>query len=102
MTSSTFTMVGAAGQSLFIASNAFQDSFARHKRSQGLPAQTISFGPVLEALSVTDPPSLQVELQRNGILSITEYEFLSLFELALASETMPQGYAGDSFAGLTC
>ena len=99
MTSSTFTMVGAAGQSLSIASNTFQDSFARHRRSQGLPAQTISFAPVLEALSVADPPSVQVALQRNGISSITEYEFLSLFELALASETMPQDYAGDSFAG---
>ena len=98
MTYSTFTMAGAAGQSLFVASNAFQDSFARHRRSQGLPAQTISSGPVLEALSVADPPLVQVELQRNGISSITEYEFLSLFELALASETMPQGYAGDFFA----
>jgi hypothetical protein len=97
MTSSIVAMVGAARPGLFIAANAFQDSFARHRRAQGLPAQTISFGPVLEVGSVADPPSVQVALQRNGLSSITEYEFLRLFELALASEKLPQDYASDPF-----
>jgi hypothetical protein len=99
MTSSVVGMVGGARQDLLTAANTFQDSFARHRRSQGLPAQTISFGPVLEVGSVADPSSVQTALQRIGLSSITEYEFLKLFELALASPDCPQDYSGDSFTG---
>lgn len=95
MTSSVVGIIGGARQYLLSAANIFQDSLARHRRSQGLPGQLISFSPVLEVGSVADTLSVQTALQRIGLSSITEYEFLKLFELVLASPNLPPDCSGD-------
>ncbi|RYP81008.1 hypothetical protein DL769_002188 [Monosporascus sp. CRB-8-3] len=82
MTSSIVATVGSATQSAYAAANAFQDSFARFRLSQALPATSLALGLILEVGSVSDSVEFQQILQRNITYGISETEFLQLVEAA--------------------
>lgn len=73
-------MIGTATQGAYCAANAFQDSFARYRKQQGLPAQAIALGLILEVGFVSQLQEVQKALMRNGVYGTSEYEFLELFE----------------------
>lgn len=83
MTSSIVTMIGTASQGSYCAGNAFQDAFARHRHSLGLPAQAFALGMILEVGFVSALPQVQQSLMRNGVYGTGEHEFLRIFEASL-------------------
>ncbi|EGX93678.1 polyketide synthase, putative [Cordyceps militaris CM01] len=83
MTSSIVGTVGTPSQGAYTAANAFQDAFARFRRSQSLPATALGLGLILEVGSVSGSLAFQQMLQRNATYGVSETEFLQLFEGAL-------------------
>ncbi|EED13647.1 polyketide synthase, putative [Talaromyces stipitatus ATCC 10500] len=83
MTSSIVGSVGTASQGAYTAANAFQDSFAKYRLSQSLPATSIGLGLILEVGSVSSSIGFQQMLQRNATYGVSETEFLQLLEGAL-------------------
>ncbi len=100
MTSSIVTMIGTATQGSYCAGNAFQDAFARHRRSLGLPAQSFALGMILQVGFVSQLPEVQKSLMRNGVYGTGELEFLKLLEASfVAPAPDPTWSATDPLAG---
>lgn len=89
MTSSIVTMIGTATQGSYCAGNAFQDSFARHRLSLGLPAQSFALGMILEVGFVSHLPEVQKSLMRNGVYGTGQLEFLKLLEASFVEQQAP-------------
>ncbi|KAL8656993.1 MAG: hypothetical protein Q9226_002364 [Calogaya cf. arnoldii] len=89
MTSSIVTMIGTASQGSYCAGNAFQDAFARHRHTLGLPAQAFALGMILEVGFVSHLPEVQKSLMRNGVYGTNENEFLKIFEASFLQQTIP-------------
>lgn len=87
MTSSIVTMIGTASQGSYCAGNAFQDAFARHRHSLGLPAQAFALGMILEVGFVSHLPEVQKSLMRNGVYGTGENEFLKIFEASFSQHS---------------
>ena len=87
MTSSIVTMIGTATQGSYCAGNAFQDAFARHRLSLGLPAQSFALGMILEVGFVSRLPEVQKSLMRNGVYGTGQLEFLKLLEASFVEQT---------------
>ncbi|KAL9027875.1 MAG: hypothetical protein Q9196_003666 [Gyalolechia fulgens] len=99
MTSSIVTMIGTASQGSYCAGNAFQDAFARHRHSLGLPAQAFALGMILEVGFVSALPEVQKSLMRNGVYGTGETEFLKIFEASFIQPSAPtQPAAADPYA----
>ncbi|KAK4508593.1 hypothetical protein PRZ48_002332 [Zasmidium cellare] len=93
MTSSVSGAVGTATESNYCAANAFLDSFARHRRSLGLPATAVGLGMINEVGYLHENPDIEALLLRKGILPINEDEMLQIIDLALSSQfSMPHAY----------
>ena len=88
MTSSIVGSVGTPSQGAYTAANAFQDSFARFRHSQSLPATTLGLGLILEVGSVSASIGFQQMLQRNATYGVSETEFLQLLEGALCKSDL--------------
>ncbi|MFD8383480.1 type I polyketide synthase, partial [Streptomyces sp. NPDC059679] len=79
--------VGTAGQGNYAAANAFLDALARHRRSQGLSAQSLAWGPwalsdgMTGALTETDLR----RLARMGTPALSPEQGLDLFDTAVSS-----------------
>ena len=71
--SSTASLMGNAGQATYAAANAFMDSFAHYRRSQGLPALSINWGPWAEV-------GMAAALLREGRFSKTGLGSIALAE----------------------
>ena len=89
LTLSFFVMMGTVGtlasmatQSSYTAANAFLDVFARYRRAQGLPAQTISLGVISDIGFLQFKPEVQRAFERNGLYSMNSTKLMSLFEAA--------------------
>lgn len=93
MTSSIVTMIGTASQGSYCAGNAFQDAFARHRHSLGLPAQAFALGMILEVGFVSSLPEVQKSLMRNGVYGTGENEFLKIFEASFIQQSAPMDRA---------
>jgi len=78
---SSWTVVfGTATQSNYLASNAFLDTFARYRRSQGLPCTSLALSQVLGIGIVSYMPEYQQAMIRNGFYGNDEEEFLQYCE----------------------
>ncbi|PQE21953.1 polyketide synthase protein [Rutstroemia sp. NJR-2017a WRK4] len=83
MWSSWTVMFGTATQSNYLASNAFMDNFARHRRRLGLPATSLSLSQVLGIGIVSYIPEYQQAMIRNGFYGNDEDEFLQYCEAGI-------------------
>jgi len=98
MTSSVATMIAPATQASYCAANSFQDAFARHRLSRGLPAQSIAFGLILEVGLATRLPEIRKSLARNGLYGTGELGFLRLLEAAFVPQTIGDQWRSDPLA----
>ena len=98
MTSSIVTMLGTASQGSYCAANAFQDAFARYRRSQNLPACSIALGLIDEVGFVSQLPRVQKAFARNGVYGASETEFLQLLEAAFVPQPVQPEWATDTLA----
>ncbi|KAI9693762.1 MAG: Type I Iterative PKS [Bathelium mastoideum] len=83
LTSSISGTVGTATESNYCAANAFQDSFARFRRSQGLQAVSIGLGMISEVGYLHEHPDIEALLLRKGLHPLNEGEMLQLFDIAI-------------------
>ncbi|KAK4663656.1 Type I Iterative PKS [Podospora pseudopauciseta] len=87
MTTSALSVFAFATQGAYTAANNFQDAFARYRRNLGLPASTASFSLIKEVTEV-GTSDLTVDLfERNKTLTLTESQFLTMFEPAFLNNT---------------
>lgn len=82
MTTSLETVLALATQSAYTAANNFQETFARYRRSQGLPASTASFGLITDNGHLSTNATTLSLMARNKALGVTETQFLRLLEPA--------------------
>ena len=85
LTSSISGSVGTATESNYCAANSFQDAFACHLRSVGLPAIAIGLGMISEVGYLHEHPEIETLLLRKGLHAISEEELLQICDIALAS-----------------
>ena len=79
--------LGNPGQSNYAAANAFLDGLASMRQRQGLPGQSLAWGPWQSAGMVTDLSLAdQNRMKRSGMLALTDEQGLGLLTAALASD----------------
>ncbi|KAI0204850.1 reducing type I polyketide synthase 10 [Astrocystis sublimbata] len=93
LTSSISGSVGTATESNYCAANHFLDLFARHRRSQGLPAVSIGLGMISEVGYLHDNPEIEALLKRKGIHAIDADELVQILDLALSSSSSAEAGA---------
>ena len=85
MYSSAASILGSAGQSNYATANAFLDSLAQLRHSQGLPATSINWGPWAESGMATDP-LVRSQLARQGVVPLKSETGLAGLERLLANQ----------------
>ena len=83
LTSSVSGSVGAVAQSNYCAANHFLDSFARYRRSLGLPAVSVGLGMITDVGYLSKHPEIEAKLSRSGISALNEEEMLQVIDYAL-------------------
>ncbi|WP_437692902.1 SDR family NAD(P)-dependent oxidoreductase [Sorangium sp. So ce176] len=92
MFSSVAGLWAAAGQGNYAAANSFLDATAAHRKAQGLPGQSLAWGPWSEAgMAVELGAMQQARLARLGILALQPAQGIRLLEQALAR---PEAHLG--------
>ncbi|WP_406164082.1 type I polyketide synthase [Streptomyces canus] len=84
--SSAASVFGAPGQGNYAAANAFLDALVHHRRTNGRPASTLSWGLWAMASGITGHLS-EADFQRMaraGLVPLSEEEGLALFDTVLA------------------
>lgn len=90
MYSSAASLLGAAGQGNYAAANAFLDALAWHRRAQGLPAQSINWGPWSEmGMAASAGADHQSRWARAGFEQISPTQGLEMLQRAM-QQPQPQ------------
>ncbi|MEV6710433.1 SDR family NAD(P)-dependent oxidoreductase [Lentzea sp. NPDC051208] len=84
--SSTSGLFEGAGQGNYAAANSFLDALALHRRSAGLPAQSLVWGLWELGMGGGLTPAEADRAARQGFPALAEHEGLALFDAALASD----------------
>lgn len=93
--SSWTTIFGSASQSNYMASNAFMDAFAAHRRTLNLPSASLGLGHILDVGIVSQIPQYQENLNKMGLYGNSEQEFLQYCDTAIT----PPLLAGNAKTG---
>jgi len=89
--SSVTTLIGNPGQGSYVAANAYMEGVARRRRSKGLPALAVGWGPISDVGVVAASDKLRGNLQRlTGVKGMTAREALDLLGQALAYPGAPE------------
>lgn len=99
--SSITTMIGNPGQANYVAANAYLESLALLRRSEGLPAQCVCWGAIGDAGYLTRNTAVKESLtQRLGASPITAAQALRYLGKNLNSDTVVQTVADFQFKAL--
>jgi acyl transferase domain-containing protein/NADPH:quinone reductase-like Zn-dependent oxidoreductase/acyl carrier protein len=100
--SSAAGTLGAPGQGNYAAANAFLDSLAAQRRTEGLPATSIAWGLWEQRSALTEKlgEADLARMARSGIVPLSDEQGLALFDQALASERPEALALGLERAGL--
>lgn len=88
--SSAAALIGSPGQGNYSAANAFLDAFAHYRRSQGLPALSINWGPWSET-GLAARPDRNERLAFRGMKSMTPEQGITAFAQLLSQSTAQVG-----------
>jgi NADP-dependent 3-hydroxy acid dehydrogenase YdfG len=89
MTSSYEAVVALPTQAAYCSANAFQDAFARYRRSIGLPACAIALGLITEIGDVGQRDITRTMIDRNNLYGTGELGTLRLLEAAFMDTPDP-------------
>ncbi|MER5785202.1 type I polyketide synthase [Streptomyces mobaraensis] len=88
MFSSAAGTFGSAGQGGYAAANAYLDALAHHRRSRGLPGQSLAWGLWARSSALTDALDAtgRARLGRSGVLPLATDDALALLDAAAAHD----------------
>jgi acyl transferase domain-containing protein/acyl carrier protein len=78
--------LGAAGQGNYAAANAYLDALAQHRRTLGLPATSIAWGPWAQDGLAADSDVVGARMRRSGLPAMSPDSGVAALERALASD----------------
>ncbi|XTZ15830.1 SDR family NAD(P)-dependent oxidoreductase [Micromonospora echinospora] len=89
--SSAASLLGTTGQANYAAANAFLDGLAHHRRSQGLPAVSVNWGPWTEAGMAARAGQAEGRWAAQGIGGITPEQGIEALEEILRADPVQVG-----------
>ncbi|KAL8827122.1 MAG: hypothetical protein Q9191_003380 [Dirinaria sp. TL-2023a] len=87
--SSWTSIFGTLAQTNYLASNAFMDAFACHRRTLGSPATSLSLSQILDVGIASDVHHYQIALDGKGLYATGEDRFLEFCDSAIAQCNSP-------------
>ena len=94
MTSSVGGTIGFPTESNYCTANGFLDHFASYRRSLGLPAVSIAFGPISGVGYVHEHSGVGKIFFRQGITAVSEEDALQTIDIALAYQSRSEVMQG--------
>lgn len=87
--SSIISVLDATGQANYLAANAVNEAFCRHRHSLGLPASTLNICPIHDVGFVAENEHAAQSLQAQGLHAAGERELLQCLELSILQDQAP-------------